>query len=367
MTIPPPCAAVPAGVAVSDEAVPRSAPGRTATREPLDRWEDYELLAAQARARFAGRFALRRFDHRHPVRLQAETPRRLRGEYAVPVAYSEWGNPRHPTLVCLGGVANTAMRFNYLAAELSEQRGFHVVCMDWVGRGSSGWLAEESHYGLQTGVEQLRQLICHLGKRRVTLLGSSLGGSVAIEFAAAHPRSVERIILNDVGPHIPAARRRRRAQTLARHYVFRTPQELMRRIGASQKDDGPVSAAARLHNMAWMTRWSEADGGRVYLHDPRAMQAFRRDARQSLKQWQQWRCIDCPVLLIHGLQSEVLLPSIIARLRRGHDVLVAHVPLTGHTPGLSDSNQIVCIGLWLQRDAQLAGEFCIPYARPSPG
>ena len=80
---------------------------------------------------------------------------------SVKVAFTEWGDPVNPIMVCVGGVANTAMRFNYLSADL-EQR-FRVVNMDWVGRGRSGWMADEGDYSLATYVEQLRQLIDHLG------------------------------------------------------------------------------------------------------------------------------------------------------------------------------------------------------------
>ena len=91
--------------------------------------------------------------------------------------------------------------------------------MDWLGRGRSGWLAAEGDYSLPTYAEQLRQMILHLGGRPVTVLGSSMGGSAAIALMASdtrEPKLIERLILNDVGPHIPAKRRRRRADTIAR-------------------------------------------------------------------------------------------------------------------------------------------------------
>ena len=103
------------------------------------------------------------------------------------VTYTDWGDPQAPVVVCVGGVANTAMRFNYLAADLESH--FRVVCMDWVGRGRSGWMADQRDYSLSTYVEQLHQLISHLGAGPVILLGSSLGGSAAIELAAQAPAS----------------------------------------------------------------------------------------------------------------------------------------------------------------------------------
>ena len=38
-----------------------------------------------------------------------------------------------------------------------------------------------------------------------------------------------KLILNDIGPYIPQGRRKRRSQTLARHYVFRDPADLLRK------------------------------------------------------------------------------------------------------------------------------------------
>ena len=41
-------------------------------------------------------------------------------------------------------------------------------------------------------------------------------------------------------------------------------------------------------------------------------------------------------LLVHGLQSDALLPPTITRMCRGKDITVMHIPDTGHTPLLAD-------------------------------
>ncbi|HXF79053.1 MAG TPA: alpha/beta hydrolase [Usitatibacter sp.] len=318
-----------------------SIPGR---RRVLQSWDEYMALAKRIIERFDHQFDLRHFDYMHPVRLQ-KCAQRFRKPYPVKVAYTEWGDPTAPLVVCVGGVANTAMRFNYLAADLESH--FRVVCMDWVGRGRSGWMADERDYSLATYSEQLRQLIDLLGGGPVILLGSSMGGSAAIDLAAHHPKMVSKLILNDIGPFIPKARRRRRSTTLARHYVFRDPADLLRKIGASQKNDGPVSDDIRFNVTFHQTRWSDEEGGRVYRHDVRALQAFRADAQESLDQWRPWGHIHCPVLLIHGMMSDALLAPTIRRMKENHNVTVMHVPDTGHTPVLSDRNQNWFIHEWL--------------------
>lgn len=329
-------------------------------RRELSNWNEYIAVASQVVGRFHGQFRIGHFDYVHPLQLQPATPQRLKREYAVNVAYAEWGPPNAPVIVCCGGVASVAMRFNYLASDLSDS--FRLVCFDWVGRGRSGWLAAEGDYSLKTYAEQLRQVIMHLGGQPVIVLGSSMGGSAAIELAAKHPGLIDRLILNDVGPHIPARRRRRRADTLARHYVFREPSEMLRKVGASQKNDGPASDDIRFNLTFHQTRWSEEEGGRIYRHDVRALQAYRRDAQTSLLQWDQWRHVNCKTLLIHGMQSDALFEPTIRRMSRDKPVTLMRLPDTGHAPLLADRNQIWFIRHWLLGDGTAEREWTVLHA-----
>ncbi len=325
-------------------------------------WRHYLARARQVVGRFQGQFQLRHFDYQHPARLQPATPRRLRKPYPARVAFTDWGPADAPIVLCCGGVTNVAMRFNYLAADLSGP--FRVVCMDWLGRGRSAWLADEGDYSLATYVEQLRQMIRHLGDRPVLLLGSSMGGSAAIELAARQPSLVQRLVLNDIGPYIPAARRRRRAETIARHHVFRCPDDLLRRTAAAHKHDGPLDDDIRFNLSFHQTRWSDEEGGRIYRHDVRALQAYRRDAQHSLVQWDRWRELRCPLLLVHGLLSDALRPATVARMQREQPLTLMQVPDTGHTPLLADRNQTWFIRQWLLGGADLGRQWSTLHAPP---
>ena len=92
------------------------------------------------------------------------------------------------------------------------------------------------------------------------------------------------------------------------------------------------------------------------------MQAYRKDAQTSLRQWNHWAKVRCPVLLIHGLMSDALLPPTIARMKKTKTVTIMHVPDTGHTPVLSDRNQTWFIRDWLLDHASAENEWTVLHA-----
>ena len=303
------------------------------------------------------------FRYRHPAALQPYPGPQAR-EYEVRMAYTEWGRCDAPLVLCLGGIANTARRFDILGRKLGER--FRVVSLDWAGRGASGWLAEQSDYGFESCVAQAQALLDHVGGAVEAVIGSSLGGAVAIRLVAEAPARFRRLVLNDVGPLLPAARRRYRARVIGRHYVFRTPAELFRRAGAAQKNDGPIDDAMLLYNCLHLTRWSSEEEGRVYRYDPRALLAYRDEADRDLDVRGDWERVHCPVLVLHALLSDNLLDEIWRPMAARPNVWIRHVPDTGHTPALSDRTLISALEQWLREDpARLPREETLP-ALPAP-
>ena len=75
-----------------------------------------------------------------------------------------------------------------------------------------------------------------------------------------------------------------------------------------------------------------------------------------------WQRVQCPVLLIHGMQSDALFEPTIRRMRRGKDLTLMHVPDTGHTPLLADRNHIAFIRQWLAGQAPDGREWSVLHA-----
>jgi hypothetical protein len=78
--------------------------------------------------------------------------------------------------------------------------------------------------------------------------------------------------------------------------------------------------------------------------------------------------VNCPILLVHGLQSDALLPSTIERMSRHKDITIMHLPDTGHAPLLADRHQIFFIRDWLNGQfygmSQAAGQWTVLHAPP---
>ncbi len=315
-------------------------------------WVDYDNMVAAVKQSSQNWPRQHRFQYIHPIELQ-DNHHSSAKSYPVPINYSDSGGNGAP-LIAVGGLINVVQRFDFMAIDsLTKLR---LISVDLAGRGRSGWMMEQSDYALDTYVELLRQLLGFLELDRCSLLGSSLGGSVALRFAAKYPKLVERIVLNDSGPCIPQERRARRAIAVGRYYVFRSLQDLLRRTGAATRPVGPVPDAVLLHNFHHKTRWSQREGGRIYRHDPRATLAYRIESAHSLNLWEEWNQLSCPVLLIHGTKSDATSSETIDQMRRHEQFSVIHVHGAGHTPSLAASGLTQIIVDWMVTDKPFSND-----------
>jgi pimeloyl-ACP methyl ester carboxylesterase len=65
------------------------------------------------------------------------------------------------------------------------------------------------------------------------------------------------------------------------------------------------------------------------------------DMLRGIDLWNIWSKVECPVLVLHGAQSEVLLPATLAEMRsRKPDVQIVEFEGVGHAPALMNAEQI---------------------------
>ena len=89
-------------------------------------------------------------------------------------------------------------------------------------------------------------------------------------------------------------------------------------------------------------------GGYRLAYDPEIALPFRGNAEiEDVELWDIWQGVRCPVLLLHGEQSQLLLPEIITQMQAIHPTMqVATIPNVGHAPVLMNEQQIQLIKDW---------------------
>lgn len=114
-------------------------------------------------------------------------------------------------IVLLHGIASSSRTWQPLLDELAARRcDREVIALDLLGHGESS--APTADYSLGLFATAVRDLLALHGHRRVTLVGHSLGGAVAMQFAYTFPQLCGRLVLvssgglgKDVLPLIRAA------------------------------------------------------------------------------------------------------------------------------------------------------------------
>ena len=139
------------------------------------------------------------------MRREASIPYLLAGRFHK-MAFDAWGDPEAPAVVCVHGLTRNGRDFDALAAALSDR--FHVICPDLPGRGNSDRLPDPMLYQAQHYVTALAHLLARIAKD-VAWIGTSLGGICGMVIAAADGSPINRLVLNDIGPFIPADALRR--------------------------------------------------------------------------------------------------------------------------------------------------------------
>lgn len=130
-------------------------------------------------------------------RLRMPDPKAAPGKFAElsqGVTHYRWIGPvRGPVAVAIHGLTTPSPVWEQVAAGLGDT-GYRVLVYDLYGRGHSG--NAPGRQDMAFHLRQLEDLLEHEGLADdLTLIGYSMGGSIATGFAAAHPDRVRRVIL----------------------------------------------------------------------------------------------------------------------------------------------------------------------------
>ncbi len=168
-----------------------------------------------------------------------------------------------------------------LAAALAPD--LRVIALDQRGHGHSD---HAPTYTRDDYLGDIAALFTHLGLRAAVLLGNSLGGVNAYQFAARSPDRVSALIIEDIGVEISDDI----SFALPWAGTFATREELAERVGPRFLPY--LEESFRKTPAGWRLAF-----------DPRDMVASQSHLNGD--HWKDWLATDCPALLLRGLESKV--------------------------------------------------------------
>ena len=105
------------------------------------------------------------------------------------IAYRRSGSG--PAVLLVHGITNDSQTWEPVIGRLA--RDHDVIAPDLPGHGSSA--RQRGDHSLGAHASMLRDLVQAVGRDRVTLVGHSLGGDIAMQFAYQFPEMAERLVL----------------------------------------------------------------------------------------------------------------------------------------------------------------------------
>ena len=103
-------------------------------------------------------------------------------------------------VLCLPGLTRNSHDFSRLALILGSSR--RVICPDYRGRGKSDQDSNWNNYVPLTYINDIRHLLISLGLHSIFVIGSSMGGLLAMGMGVVMPTYLAGALLNDIGPVI---------------------------------------------------------------------------------------------------------------------------------------------------------------------
>src|SRR5438552_9806593 len=290
----------------------------------------------------------------------------------VRVAYADWGPiGAGRTVVCVHGMSRNGRDFDALAQRLAA-RGVRVVAPDLPGRGMSEWLERSEDYATPLYLSAMSALIARLGVREVDWVGSSPGGHIGMELAALPGTPIRRLVLNDFGARVAAAALHRIAAYLRVERTFGSVAEVEAYLREIHAHFGALTDAQWRH-LAEHSAVATGDGRYRQHYDPAIARAFAWPLMLDITLWHVWDRVECPVLILRGEHSDLLLPGCVREmLRRGRAaaegrVRAVDIPACGHAPSLMADDTIGLISDFLDDDAAVAGARAARPARRQSG
>jgi pimeloyl-ACP methyl ester carboxylesterase len=239
-----------------------------------------------------------------------------------------------PVILCLPGLTRNSKDFAQLADEL--QHSHRVICPDQRGRGRSARDSDASRYQPDQYARDMIALLDLLNIPEAIIIGTSLGGIMAILMLGAAPVRIKAVVLNDIGPEVDPRGVVRIAGYVGKSVVANNWEEAVQQTALINRAAFPDYVGRDWHAMA-RELYVQQGNLPVLDYDPLIAQGIAAGtATPNL-----WPLFDKvgmkPMLVIRGQNSDILSVETLAEMTRRLPHLVSlNIAGRGHAPTLNE-------------------------------
>jgi pimeloyl-ACP methyl ester carboxylesterase len=125
---------------------------------------------------------------------------------AVAIEYETFGDPKNDVVLLINGLGSQMTRWPEAFCALLVDKGLFVIRFDNRDVGLSSWLGEGDKYSVADMAADAAAVLDAVGKPAAHIVGISMGGMIAQEFAATYPErtlSLTSIMSNTGNPDLP--------------------------------------------------------------------------------------------------------------------------------------------------------------------
>lgn len=254
-----------------------------------------------------------------------------------------------PVVLCLHGLTRNSADFEWIAAHLCPR--YRVIAADMRGRGRSDWDVVPVNYNPAVYVQDMLGLLDQLGIARVAVIGTSMGGLMAMIMGVMARDRMSGAVINDVGPEIEAAGLARIASYTGKTAPIASWADAARTAQFINAVAFPDYGADDW--MAFARRLFREEGGvPVPAYDPGIAAGLKPQSDAPVAPpdlWPMWDGLQgLPILAIRGALSDLLSPVTLDKMAERHAGMIAvTVPNRGHAPMLDEPEAVTAIDVFL--------------------
>jgi pimeloyl-ACP methyl ester carboxylesterase len=249
--------------------------------------------------------------------------------------YVVWGDEAKPPMLLIHGGRDHARNWDRVAEALVDR--YSVYAPDLRGHGDSEW-AVGGQYSMPDFVLDVATLADIIGSGEITLIGHSMGGGVALQYAGVCPGRVTKVVsIEGLGPRMmrmmrrPAHIRMRDWIAHMREFEQRHPRHypsIDDAVARMEEENPHLSSEMARHLTVHGARRNE-DGTYSWKFDNfvRTHSPYEFNTEDARDIWNQVRC---PVLLVRGDESWTGDPEEDGRASAFHDYRSVLIEEAGH-------------------------------------